>query len=217
MGRSKFRQAPLRVRPKHKGSDDGAAQTPAESFAALGTALFTGIARGLSPLFWVLPVVMAGLFVSAAHERNRCELCHSPSGDCAPITLGVWDARSFKAETLEPFAGRFNGETVFETSGIVCKATGVHCEWNGDFGAPPVDVILCCVCAMRPPATVALEGVCLRTTPLDCHMHKLSMKYAVHGMASACTCVRHCLNLNSYRALAMLTEPASRTISCRHT
>lgn len=133
MGRSKFRQAPLRVRPKHKGSDDGAAQTPAESFAALGTALFTGIARGLSPLFWVLPVVMAGLFVSAAHERNRCELCHSPSGDCAPITLGVWDARSFKAETLEPFAGRFNGETVFETSGIVCKATGVHCEWNGDF------------------------------------------------------------------------------------
>lgn len=136
MARSKFRSN-LRKRPKEKVTDDDG-ESSADSFAAGGRGFFKSLERVLSPFLWALPFVMMVLFVAASQERGKCKLCHSPTGNCEDLTTGFWDSRSFKSEEYKPFAGRFDGETVFETSEITCKMTGVDCEWkSGDFGAQP--------------------------------------------------------------------------------
>jgi hypothetical protein len=136
MGRSKFRQTPLRARPKNKGKGDDINQSAAQQFAAVVNDLFTALARVSAPLFWLLPTAMVGLYLAALSERQKCTLCAMPAGSCEDLTTSFWDSRSFKSGAHQPFAGRFDGGSVFETAGITCKPTGVQCEWkSGAFGA----------------------------------------------------------------------------------
>ena len=84
---------------------------------------------------------MIALILAASIIRRKCEVCHLPTGKCEPLTQGMWDSRSFKEREYDPFEGRFNGSSVFETSGISCKYTGVSCDWeSGDFGACPLPI-----------------------------------------------------------------------------
>lgn len=141
MGRSKFNGAPRRVRPKDKPKATDT-QSTAELFAEFCNSVFSGLGRALSPLFWLLPVAMAALYAASMVERSKCMLCPLPedpeattSPACESLSSSLWDARSYKAEAYQPFDGRFDGASVFETADITCQSVGVTCRWkSGNFG-----------------------------------------------------------------------------------